>query len=114
MQPRIEIREKDKMVVSQGKFITVTETFGEIPNGSQWSITTKAAPRLDETNLVVGRVIQGMDVVAALAALPRVKDNTYSPFFQAGKISGDKRANVAERAFNKPFSKVVVDECGFL
>ncbi len=33
---------------------------------------------------------QGMDVVAALAALPRVKDNTNSPFFQAGKLSGEE------------------------
>ena len=32
--------------------------------------------------------LQGMDVVAAIAALPRVKDNTSSPFFQAGKLSG--------------------------
>jgi len=31
---------------------------------------------------------QGMDVVEAIAALPRVKDNTNSPFFQAGKMSG--------------------------
>lgn len=29
-----------------------------------------------------------MDVVQAIAALPRVKDNTGSPFFQAGKASG--------------------------
>lgn len=28
--------------------------------------------------------------------------------------AGDKRANVAERAFNKPFNKIVVEECGFL
>lgn len=121
------------------------ETFGEIPNGSAWCITTQAVPDLDETHLVVGRVVQvrsccssqaplsqfpfsrarasidrvevpaaspaaacpcgdmlrrawavgclpppcqGMDVVEALAALPRVKDNTSSPFFQAGKLSG--------------------------
>ncbi len=29
-----------------------------------------------------------MDVVEAIAALPRVKDNTNSPFFQAGKVAG--------------------------
>ncbi len=34
------------------------ETFGEIPNGSAWSITTEAVPELDETHLVVGRVVQ--------------------------------------------------------
>lgn len=126
--------------------------------------------------------LQGMEVVAAIAALPRVKDNTGSPFFQAGKASGegshtpggsvgqgpnvagtgmlleavfacsalvsdvavgcwwyprphvhlsayphttlrlasaivdagDKRADVAQRAFNKPFAKIVINECGFV
>lgn len=102
---------------------------------------------------------QGMDVVEALAGLPRVADNTGSPYFQAGKAlgawgyyvglvsrpgaglggrqrwdaawrctgvlqtrsaaataatAGDKRADVAQRAFNKPFSKIVVVECGFV
>lgn len=34
------------------------ETFGEIPNGSAWAITTRPFPELDETHLVVGRVVQ--------------------------------------------------------
>ncbi|PSC75061.1 peptidyl-prolyl cis-trans cyclophilin-type [Micractinium conductrix] len=107
VKPRIEIVNKDKLVASKGKLITVTETFGEIPNGTSWAITTQPIAELDETHLVVGRVVEGMDVVAAIAALPRVKDNTSSPFFQAGKLSGDKRADVAQRAFNKPYSKIV-------
>lgn len=114
VRPRIDIVSKDKLVASKGKFITVTETFGEIPNGSAWAITTRPFPELDETHLVVGRVVQGMDVVEAIAALPRVKDNTNSPFFQAGKVAGDKRADVAQRAFNKPFAKITVNECGLL
>ena len=75
-------------------------------------MTLGAAPELDATHIIVGRVVSGMDVVAAIAALPVVKDNTGSPFFQLGKANGDKRANVAERSFNKPFAKVVVDACG--
>ncbi|KAI3429274.1 hypothetical protein D9Q98_005370 [Chlorella vulgaris] len=114
VKPRIEIRSKDKLVASKGQFITVTETFGEIPNGTSWSITTSAVPELDETHLVVGRVVEGMEVVQAIAALPRVKNNTNSPFFQYGKATGDKRADVAQRAFNKPYSKIRVEECGFL
>ncbi|EFN59900.1 hypothetical protein CHLNCDRAFT_132922 [Chlorella variabilis] len=114
VKPRIEIVSKDKLVASKGKLITVTETFGEIPNGSSWAITTEAVPELDDTHLVVGRVVQGMDVVRAVAALPRVKDNTNSPFFQYGKATGDKRADVAQRAFKKAFNKIVVDECGYL
>lgn len=39
-------------------FCAPAETFGEIPNGSAWAITTQAVPDLDETHLVVGRVVQ--------------------------------------------------------
>ncbi len=28
--------------------------------------------------------------------------------------AGDKRADVAQRAFNKPFAKITVNECGLL
>lgn len=105
---------KEKLVASKGRLITVTETFGEIPNGSSWCITTKAELSLDSTNVIVGRVVSGQEVVDAIAALPRVKNNESSPFFQAGKLSGDKRANVAERAFGKPFSKIIIEECGFI
>jgi len=31
---------------------------------------------------------------------------------RAGKALGDKRANVGERAFGKPFNKIVIAECG--
>ncbi len=45
-----------------------------------------AAPQLDATNLVVGRVVEGMDVVRGIAALPTVKSNTASPFFRWGSL----------------------------
>jgi peptidyl-prolyl cis-trans isomerase B (cyclophilin B) len=54
--------------------VTVKNVAGEAPNGSAFAITVGPAPELDATNLVVGRVIGGMDdVVATLAALPRAK-----------------------------------------
>ena len=54
--------------------VTVTNVAGEAPNGSAFAITLGAAPELDATNLVVGRVVGGMgEVVARLAALPRSK-----------------------------------------
>lgn len=119
--PRIEIVNKDKLVASKGKLITVTgacvrvgwrvqsllqpalaacsgllwpepraagctaagsrrwltaarpscspslphicplpsaETFGEIPNGSAFAVTTSPTPELDATHLVVGRVVE--------------------------------------------------------
>ena len=61
---------------------------------------------------VVGEVVQGMDVLNAIAALPTVKDNSASPFFAVAKTIGDKRATVAEQAFGKPFAKVTVAKCG--
>ena len=33
-------------------------------------------------------MLQGMEIVQAIAALPRVKNNTNSPFFQYGKATG--------------------------
>jgi len=62
----------------------------------------------DGLAIVVGRVVEGWASVEALSRLPTVKDNTSSPFFQAGKAIGDKRASVAERGFKKPFAKAVV------
>ena len=144
VRPRITITTREKLVASKGQFVTVSESFGEIPNGTAWAITTAPEPGLDATNLVVGRVVEGMDVVRAVAALPRVKNNEGSLFFKAGKVAGawaggrtrecarappeasplpvgssspvapatgDKRADVAERAFNKPFAKVLIEEC---
>lgn len=46
-----------------GQLVTVKEQAGEAPNGTAFTITTAAAPELDRTNLVVGRVVEGMDVV---------------------------------------------------
>lgn len=109
-----ERESKEKLVAVNGQFVTVTQVFGEYPNGTAFAITTQAEPSLDATNLVVGRVVEGQDVVKALSGLRRVTDNSDSLFFKAGKAAGDRRANVAERAFGKPFSKIVIDECGLL
>ena len=50
--------------------VVLAETFGEIPNGSAWAITTQAAPDLDETHLVVGRVVQVWPFVCDVPCLP--------------------------------------------
>ena len=54
---------KEKLVAYRGKLVTVQEALGESPNGSGFVITLGAAPGLDATNLVVGRVVGGMDLV---------------------------------------------------
>jgi cyclophilin family peptidyl-prolyl cis-trans isomerase len=42
----------------------------------------QAAPSLDKTNLVVGKVVDGFDVVKQISGLPTVKDNRSSPYFR--------------------------------
>ena len=101
-------------MAEKGKFREVTERSGVIPNGTGFAISTGAAPDLDGKYLIVGRVVDGMDVVETISKLPVVKDNSKSPFFQAGKAIGDKRATVAEMGFNRPFNRVTVLASGLL
>ena len=69
---------KEKLIAYRGKLVTVQEPLGEAPNGSGFVITLGAAPGLDATNLVVGRVVGGMELVrerfAALRSLRARQD----------------------------------------
>ena len=106
--------ETTKLVAEKGKLVEIIERSGVVPNGTGFAITVAPAPELDALNLVVGRVVDGLDVVKQISELPVVKDNSNSPFLRAGKAVGDKRANVAELGFNRPFGKVVVASSGVL
>uniref|UniRef100_A0A0D3EIT8 PPIase cyclophilin-type domain-containing protein n=1 Tax=Oryza barthii TaxID=65489 RepID=A0A0D3EIT8_9ORYZ len=90
------------------------EQVGVVPNGTEFVITTGDAPELDASALVVGRVVDGMDVLGKIAAVPTVKDNTASPYFRVAKLIGDKRAVVAERGFNRPYTKILITNCGVI
>ncbi|KAF8650348.1 hypothetical protein HU200_020950 [Digitaria exilis] len=105
---------KPKLVAKGGKLEVEEEQVGVVPNGTEFVITTGAAPELDEAAVLVGRVLDGMDVVAKIAAVPTVRDNAGSPYFRVAKLIGDKRAVVAERGFNRPYTKIVVTNCGVL
>ena len=76
--------ESTKLKAIKGKLVNVLERSGVAPNGTEFAITTGGAPELDDTNLIVGRVVEGMDIVSSLSKLPVVKNNSSSPFFQAG------------------------------
>jgi len=104
----------EKLVATKGKLVTVKDAPPPQPNGSAFAITTAAEPELDRTNLVVGEVVEGMDVIEELQKLPTVKDNSSSPFFMAAKSMGDTRATVAEQAFGRPFARVNVLRSGVL
>ncbi|KAJ6387236.1 hypothetical protein OIU78_017031 [Salix suchowensis] len=103
---------KLKLVARQGKLVIDQEEIGTDPNGTEFVIATKDSPELDASSLVVGRVLEGMEVVEMIGQVKTVQENTKSPYFRAAKLIGDKRAVVAERGFNRPYSKVVVTNCG--
>ncbi|CAK8563315.1 unnamed protein product [Lathyrus sativus] len=103
---------KFKLVARLGKLQIDQEEVGIDPNGTEFVIATKDSPELDASSLVIGRVVGGMDVVQRISEVKTVQENTSSPYFRVAKLIGDKRAVVAERGFNRPYSKVVVTNCG--
>jgi len=97
---------KARLVSVRGKFETVYDPPPPPPNGTAFVITLRPAPELDATNVIVGKIIGGEEVLNEISQLPTVKDNTNSPFFAVAKSIGDKRALVAEQSFRKPFKQV--------
>lgn len=73
---------KTKLVAKGGTFVIVEEAVRPDPNGTEFMISTSNAPELDNTNTVVGQVIQGWDVVERIANVKVVQENTNSPYFQ--------------------------------
>lgn len=92
---------KKKLVAMKGKLITVEVPTSQSlrshvlsqegraigPNGTAFVITTAPVPALDTTNLVIGRIVDGIDVIQNLQTLPTVKDNT--GLFLLSKIAQD-------------------------
>ncbi|VAH70654.1 unnamed protein product [Triticum turgidum subsp. durum] len=105
---------KPKLVARGGRLKIEEEQVGVVPNGTEFVIATRDSPELDASALVVGRVVAGMDVVGRIAAVATVKENTGSAYFKVAKLIGDKRAVVAERGFNRPYTKILVTNCGVL
>lgn len=105
---------KMKLVARKGKLEIDQEEVGKEPNGTEFTISIKDSPELDSSALVVGQVLEGMEVVERIGKVQTVQDNTSSPYFKVAKLVGDKRATVAEKGFNRPYSKVVVTNCGLI
>ncbi|KAL5839890.1 hypothetical protein ACOSQ4_012498 [Xanthoceras sorbifolium] len=72
-------------------------------------------PQLDSKNIVFGTVLQGMDVVTAIAAM-----RTYKPWEQIQILNylagflGDERAEHARAIWNMPIKTVYISDCGEL
>ena len=73
---------KPKLVAKDGKFKVIQEEVRPDPNGTQFTICLKDSPELDSGNLVVGRIIDGFDVLKAISSVKVVQENTSSPYFK--------------------------------
>lgn len=74
---------KEKTVAYNGKLIKVQEVKGKSnANGTGFAITLGPAPLLNDTNLIIGEVEEGMDVLKRISQIPRVKSASNSPFFK--------------------------------
>lgn len=75
---------KLKLVARKGKLEIDEEEVGTEPNGTEFLIATKDSPELDAAALVVGRVLEGMEVVHRIGQVKTVQENTSSPYFRFG------------------------------
>ncbi|TVU42406.1 hypothetical protein EJB05_08809, partial [Eragrostis curvula] len=72
-------------------------------------------PELDGQNIVFGTVLEGMDVITGIAAIP-----TYKPaerirlFNDFAQLIGDERAQTARAMWNRPLKTVYIGDCGEL
>ncbi|XP_054805105.1 peptidyl-prolyl cis-trans isomerase CYP28, chloroplastic [Prosopis cineraria] len=72
-------------------------------------------PQLDSKNIVFGTVLEGLDVITAIAAIP-----TYQPserirqFNDLAGFFGDERAQNARASWNRPLKTVYISDCGEL
>ncbi|CAM6086486.1 unnamed protein product [Calypogeia fissa] len=103
---------KPKLIAKDGKFVYLEEESRPDPNATEFMIVTADSPQLDSSNLVVGRVVGGFDVIKKITQVKVVNENSSSPYFQTAKLIGDSRAIVAERGFYRPYSKIVITKSG--
>ncbi|KAI5074500.1 hypothetical protein GOP47_0010461 [Adiantum capillus-veneris] len=73
---------KPKLIAKDGKFEVIEEELRPDPNGTQFAIIMQDSPQLDASNLVVGKVVDGFDVLKLMSGVRVVKDNTGSPYFK--------------------------------
>uniref|UniRef100_A0A2N9FWQ4 PPIase cyclophilin-type domain-containing protein n=1 Tax=Fagus sylvatica TaxID=28930 RepID=A0A2N9FWQ4_FAGSY len=72
-------------------------------------------PQLDNKNIIFGTVLEGLDVISAIASIP-----TYKPaerirqFNDLAKFLGDERAQNARAIWNRPLKTVYISDCGEL
>ena len=104
---------KQRLVAQRGSLVYVEEAARGAPNGSAFTVTAGPGQgKLDATNLVVGRVTEGQELVNSISRLRAAAPTTDSPLFKIAQAAGDRRADVAEKFFGRPFQRVVITASG--
>ncbi|KAF2310510.1 hypothetical protein GH714_013312 [Hevea brasiliensis] len=83
----------------------------------EFLITTGPAPcpQLDNKNIVFGVVLEGLDVVTAIASIPTYKPSErIRQFNDLAEFLGDERAQNARAIWNRPLRTVYISDCGEL
>lgn len=73
---------KTKLVARNGKLEVEEEVNAVGPNGTEFVITAGDSPELEDSVLVIGKVLEGMAVVEKMRQVKTVRDNTSSPYFR--------------------------------
>ncbi|XP_057431886.1 peptidyl-prolyl cis-trans isomerase CYP28, chloroplastic [Lotus japonicus] len=72
-------------------------------------------PDLDNKNIVFGTVLEGLDVITAIASIPTYKPSErIRQFNDLAEFFGDDRAQNARSIWNKPLKIVYISDCGEL
>ncbi|XP_002523550.2 peptidyl-prolyl cis-trans isomerase CYP28, chloroplastic [Ricinus communis] len=73
------------------------------------------SPQLDSKNIVFGVVLEGLDVVTAIASIPTYKPSErIRQFNDLASFLGDERAQNARSSWNRPLKTVFISDCGEL
>ncbi len=67
---------------------------------------------IDKALGCVRQLMRGRAAANSSCVLPAMQPHTSHACARVAKLAGDKRANVAEKSFGRPFSKVVIAESG--
>jgi cyclophilin family peptidyl-prolyl cis-trans isomerase len=80
----------------------------------EFVITPKDGPNpaLDAENIVIGRVLEGMDTVAAMNIVPTNEKTFRDSMRSVGKVIGDGRAKLDLES--KPLQKIVIKDSGII